>query len=209
MTPSEEFFYDFGNPVLEEGVSMDYASALYGGSGGFSLPEYDASIGWTGSGINVGIGDFNANIPISGPGSGSGPDVKEILTSIANSHESALKANLGAWQQKTISGDAAIDRAWQILNSMTANMLRYGTQGRVSAAERDRRIDPAYLKWDYIAYYIDPISAGTTGKPATVQPLPVPPVYGGTGLGQIPAQYQTLLLVGLVGLIAWKVLKKK
>ncbi len=174
----------------------------------------DISIGGGGGG---GWSDFSFNLnppDINIGGSGSGmPSAKEILTQIANSAESALQANLQAFQNGQIAGSEALSVAWDILNKMSSAMLQYGDLGRKSAAERDRRIDPRFLRWDYIQYYIDPIAQASTGKPATVPNLPVnnaPSVPPQTaGIGALGMRNETLIMLALLGLILWKGLKKK
>lgn len=191
---SDRYFRDFGNPILEEGAMFSFSDVSVGGSGG-------------------GFGSFNFNLPnVTIGGSPGSPDVRRILTDIANSSEAALQANLQSYQTGQISADAAISTAWDILNKMTSAMLQYGEQGRISAAERDRRIDPRFLRWDYVAYYIDPISQLATGKPASVPALPAvsgnAPVYG-AGIGAFGMRNETLILLLLLGLIVWKALRKK
>lgn len=172
---------------------------------------YDAASGFTigggGGGASIGgtfpaSGGINITLPTGGSGGGSGPDVNEILTALVNAAERALQANLGAWQANQVSADAAVERAWSILNDVVARMMAYGIQGRNSAAERDRRIEPARLRWDWIAYYIEPITgplsvpsgsgSGTTGTGSgsgagsgTGSPYP-PITSAGLGLAGIP-----------------------
>lgn len=195
MLESERFFADFGDPLLLTGEEIMWGTEFYSGG----------SVG-----VDAGPIDFQYNLPPLGGVGGPAPrqpDVKEILTNIANNAEAALRANLDAYRQNQIAGDTAIARAWQLLDGMTGAMLQYGTQGRISAAERDRRIDPSLLRWDYIAYYIDPIAQETTGSPAPVQPLSVTPVstaglggFGGLGTsgGMVWIVLGGLLLVILV-----------
>lgn len=206
MLESERYFSDFGLPMMEEGMGdWDWGfQDVGGGGGGWGEP------GWPDSGS--GGGGFGVTVqlpPPTQPGApgGSAPDVRVILTQIANSAEAGLIANLNAWRQGALDADAAIREAWDILNAMTSAMLQYGSQGQISAAERDRRVNPSMLRWDYIALYIDPIAVGSTGSPAAPQPLPAPgspPVFAepGAGLGS----RQNVLLIGaaLVGLILWK-----
>lgn len=178
-----------------------WETEFYGGGGG--------SIG-----LDAGPFDFQFNLPAGGGGypAPRQPDVKEILTNIANNAEAALRANLEAYRQNQISGDAAITRGWQLLDGMTSAMLQYGTQGRISAAERDRRVDPSLLRWDYIAYYIDPISVETTGSPVTVKPLEVTTagVGGIGGFGGLTTRSGMMWLIvgGLLLLVMLKSRKK-
>lgn len=133
--------------------------------------------------------------------------VKEQLTALANSAEAALQQNLGAWQAGQITADAAATRAWAVLNDMVRRMLAAGPQGQTSAAERDRRIDPSRLRWDWIAYYIDPIpgsaqvaaQAAATGTAASAAGLAG---YGSGPLtdGSFP---WTAILIGAVLLLVF------
>jgi hypothetical protein len=210
MLPSEAFFADFGSPVYLENGTMDFFSGLSGGGWGDSWP--DSGGGWGDSWSDWSNVRIGFNIPVGG-GGGSAPDVKEILTAIANQHEDALKSNLAAFTQNQIGASEAIDNAWNILNSMTASMLKYGSQGLISAAERDRRVDPRYLRWDYIAYYIDPISQKAYGKPAEIRPLPngsMPGIPSYSGAGFATNSNWPLLIAGglLLLFLVWKKAKK-
>lgn len=192
---SDRFFPNFGNPVLENGTMYDFADISFGGGGGFT---------------------FNLNPSNLNLGGSRQPSAKEILTQIANSAESALQANLQAFNNGQISADEALKNAWDLLNRMSAAMMQYGDIGRKSAAERDRRIDPRFLRWDYIAYYIDPISQASTGTPATVPNLPFQTggsASGGfvprtAGIGAFGIGNEMLILLVLLGLIFWKAMKK-
>lgn len=194
---ADDFFRDFGQPILEDGTMWDFGFASTGGGGGgWGAP------GWPDEQIQVQV-----SLPSAGGGGGSAPDARPALTEIANAAEAALRQNLQVWQAGTVAADTAIARAWSTLDAMTGQMLRYGQQGYISAAERDRRVDPRYLRWDYIALYIDPIAMGATGAPAAVRPLSsgtLAPAAAGLGGGL--STNQTLLLAGaaLAGLILWK-----
>lgn len=114
-----------------------------------------------------------------GGGGGGGLTLSQTLSQLADGTEAQLRANLGAWQVQTISASVAITQAWALLDGMVAAMRQYyGAQGLKSAAERDRRIDPSQLRWDWIAYYIDPI----TGGPSTPPPVPGGSVGAGGGI---------------------------
>ena len=137
---------------------------------------------WDGSFTNTGGGTDgydgsafpNFNFTVGGGGgtggAGGGPSLSQTLTQIVDSYESRLKGNLASWQMNQISASAAIANGWQLMNAMVSACLAYGSAGQNAAAERDRRINPALLKWDWIRYYIDPITGGNT---------PLPPVPGG------------------------------
>lgn len=109
--------------------------------------------------------------------SASGPSLKEQLTTLANSTEAQLKANLYAVSNGQLAREDGQQNAWNLLNGMVAQMLRGGTQGQLSAAERDRRIDPGYLRWDWIAWYIEPMM--TSGE--TIPALPASVQTGASG----------------------------
>lgn len=154
------------NTGLPSPSGLSFISTGGGGGGGW----FDGLFGGSpGSGINVNLGGSG------GGGGASGPDVKQVLTALANQHEQALQANLGAWQAGQLSAEEALSQGWGLMDSFTAKARQYGSQGELSAAERDRRINPAYLRWDWIAYYLDPITGGPTAPP------PVP--GGGTTVG--------------------------
>jgi hypothetical protein len=210
MMTGDAFFQDFGSPLYVEDGTM--FSVDFSGGGGWGDPWPDSGGGggwgdpWPDSGGSSGSGvSFGITMPVRLPGTGgSGPDVKRILTNLANTTEAQMQQTLGAWQQGQISADAAIDRQWALLNGMVQQMMRYGSQGMLSAAERDRRIDPSRLRWDWIAYYIDPISVASTGQPAPLRPLPqmTAPVYGGIGasgnFGGSNMFWVVLILLGVV-----------
>lgn len=166
----------YGSLSTPSTLSFGSTGAGGGGGGGFDLGGLFG--GSPGSGINVNIG---------GGGGGGGaavPDVKQVLTALANQHEQALQANLGAYQAQQKTAEDALSTGWALMDSFTARARTYGSQGELSAAERDRRVNPAYLRWDWIAYYVDPITGGAT---------PPPPVPGGGttvgGGGGIPGGY--------------------
>jgi len=138
----------------------DFTGAGGGGGGGGGY-----------GGIDVGFPDINIGIGGGGaPGSGGAPNVNQTLTQIVDGYEFQLKANLSRWQAGGVSSSSAVSTGWQIMDAMVSACLRYGAAGQKAAAERDRRIQPAMLRWDWIAYYIDPITGGNTA---------LPPVPGG------------------------------
>ena len=201
MMAGDAFFRDFGSPLYVEDGGMFGVDF----SGGWGEPWPDSGGGWgepwpDSGGVTIGI-----TMPVRPPDTGgSGPDVKQILTNLANSTEEQMRQTLGAWQQGQVSATSAIERQWSLLDGMVQQMMRYGPQGMLSAAERDRRIDPSKLRWDWIAYYIDPISMGSTGQPAPLKPLPQTPapVYGGIGgpggFGGSTMFWMALILLGAV-----------
>jgi hypothetical protein len=132
-------------------------------------------------GIDPG-GGLNIDLGFDGGGVGGGggtPSVNQTLTQIVDSFEAALKANLAAWQVQSKTAAVATNFGWQLMNQMVAAVRAYGAAGVKAAAERDRRINPAMLRWDWIAYYIEPITG-----PVTVTPdVPGGPVAGIPGTG--------------------------
>lgn len=171
---------NIGDPYAADFGTFGANFNPYGGYGGFGsltspsdlsfAPTGGGGFGGGGFGGSPGSG-INIVIPTGGGGGGAaGPDVKQILTTLANQAEAALQGNLGAWQAQQIATDDAIARAWDIMDRFVSECMRYGQQGALSAAERDRRINPAALRWDWVAYYIDPMTGGNT---------PLPPVPGG------------------------------
>lgn len=173
---AERYFWGFSQPVLEDGstymMTVDY---LGGGGGG------------TGTGVSVDLGpvdlQFSGGLPSFGGSGPQQPDVKEQTAQLANAYEAELQRNLAAYQQGRISADQALASAWSLMDQFVSACYRYGQQGALSAAERDRRIDPARLRWDWIGYYIDPISMAATGAPAQA-PHPAP--VGGAPVGGLP-----------------------
>lgn len=140
--------------------------------------------------------------------------LKINLSDLANATEAALRANLGAYQSGQMSAADASARGYGILNDMVARMLQAGAQGQLSAAERDRRIDPSRLKWDWIAYYLNPIpnSQTTAGAaPAAIQSAGG--VYAGgvsgSGLGGLFGSNNTLLVVVVVAALALVLMRSK
>lgn len=194
---SSAFFPHFEDPViLDYGTYSQTAEALGGGGGSMST-------------VGFSFGDFSTTFQIPSIGSGSGlPDVRVTLTNLANATEQALQANLGAWQAGQIDSEQARENAWNLLNGMVQRMMQFGAQGYQSAAERDRRIDPARLRWDWIGYYIDPIYVAETGAPAPAGAgapggvLNQPPALAGFGSGN-------LLWIALIVLLAATLLRKR
>lgn len=185
---------------------MDYDTFLqysgfdgggYDGFGGYSDPFGEwGGFGFTsnGGGSNVGSGGFfeglfggtpggGISVNIGGGGGGSKPpDVSQSLTAIVNAIEVRLQVNLGSWQSAQISAGDAISAAWDLMNRMVSECSRFGSEGQKAAAERDRRINPGMLRWDWIAYYIDPITGGNTEN----APLPGGGAVVGVGPGGQP-----------------------
>lgn len=191
------FQSDFGGWDLGFGGGGDLWG---GGAWGAGFTDPYGGIG-AGGGVTSGSGFPLPQISIGFGGSGGGgsqvggaPTLNQTLTQIVDQHEQALIANLSEFQNGAKPADGAISTGWSLMNSMVTGVARYGSQGQKAAAERDRRINPAQLRWDWIAYYIDPI----TGGPSTLPPLPsgtgLTSVGGAGGFGGL--DQNTLLIVG-------------
>jgi len=166
----------------------DFTGAGGGGGGG----------GWE---TGFPVPDVNIDIGVGGGGGGGGaaPNLNQTLTQIVDGYEYQLKANLAQFQSGAKSGSAAVETGWQLMNAMVSACLRYGAAGQKAAAERDRRIAPQMVRWDWIAYYIDPITGGNTALP------PVP--GGGVNVNQGllgGGSNMTLILLVLVAVILLK-----
>lgn len=180
-----------------EGV-FDYEMGLEPGSGsggtvyqdfyGFTATNsnnYNSRGGWGGGGGGGLGGGININLPIGGGGGGSPkvPSVNQVLTDIVNSYERMLSTNLGEFQKGSKDGESAYNYATAKFDEMIRLLLGYGAAGENAAAERDRRRNPALLKWDWILLYIDPINGGLPSAP----PGPsIPPRTPGAGGGVPP-----------------------
>lgn len=166
--------YDGSNLELPPSLMFDFSldSGFASGGGG----------GFNGYGGTAPGGGISFIFPSGGGGSAPRPpSTSQTLTAIVNEFERQMQANLAAWQQQQRSAESAISTGWQILDAMVSACYRYGAEGMKAAAERDRRIDPGRLRWDWAAYYIDPITG------AVQTPAPPPPVPGaGTGVGVLP-----------------------
>jgi hypothetical protein len=208
---SERLFRDFGSPVtVEDGTTMwDYSY------------DFGTAVGWpddnAGSvGIRFDFGGFNvsADPRTFGGGGGGTPDVKVVLTRITDGYAAALESNLNAWRAGSLTASQAISQGTQLLNQWAAECLRYGDQGRKTVEERDRRMQSPRLRWDWIGYYLDPITQAAEGKPANPAP---PSTVGGapgplsySGIGGLPPMSQTaqLLVFGGLFLLAFVMLEK-
>jgi len=182
-----------------------FETSGWGGGGGFGWSGADFGFGFTDpylglpptSGGGGGGGGFNLPpITIAFPGGGGGggggvaPSLSRTLTQIVDEFEQRLIANLAEWNNGQKTAADAVSVGWSLMNGMVAACSRYGAQGQRSAAERDRRINPTMLRWDWIGYYIDPI----TGGPSTPPPLPSGAgVLPSTGIGGI--DNSTLFLI--------------
>lgn len=164
------------------------------------------------AGITFGLGPANVGVDLGGVFGGGAPSISETLTDIVNGAEAALQDNLNRFQAGVLSSGNAVNTAWAILNQMGSNLARYGAEGQKALAERDRRVDPARLRWDWISYYIEPLtggaigSAGSGGAPSisiTGNPGAGVGVAGvteaGLGLGSIPDW--ALVLAAVAGLL--------
>jgi hypothetical protein len=198
----ERYFANFGVPIVEDGTVIDWNFAPNIGGGG----------GWPD--INIGgWPDINIALPIGGAGGAPRPpDVKQALTRITDASAAALEANLRAYQAGQVDASSATARAWDLFNGWVQQVLRYGSQGRITAEERDRRLNSPRLRWDWIAYYIDPIpgAGAAPGAAAPVTPAPgtVPggPVYAGPGFGGMNSDW---LLIGAVAVAAVLLLRRR
>lgn len=225
-TIGQWYFDGQGNIVMNVPSSLDFAGG--GGSQGdypmysdWTDPIYDpssafASTGGGGSSSGGGLGawigslfggDPGSGLPISIGGGSGAPDTSETLTQIVNALETQLKANLAAWQVQQTPTDTAVSNGWALMNQLVSRCAAYGAEGLKATAERDRRVNPAQLRWDWIAYYIDPLTGGATSPaplPTTVTPagttLPggtVPGGLVGAGIG-IGGNGNELLIFGFV-----------
>lgn len=177
---------------------------LFGGSGGSYDPYGGVDTGGSGGWVDTILGSTVGNgVNISIPTSHA-PSLNQTLTSIVETAQRAANSVKAAWNAQTITADAALAQQWAILNALSQNLMKYGADGLKSAAERDRRVDPSRLRWDWITDYIDPITGGTT----VLQPLTTVPVTttGGVTLATNSSTMQTLFLVALA-FVAWKVLR--
>lgn len=189
-------FYGYypSNPTWQDQTTMFFSPQLPGGGGG-------------GGGVIPG-GGIGINIPL--PGGGTGPSVNQTLTQIVNGYEQALIANLGAFTSGNRSAADAIREGWRLMDNMVIACRAYGAAGERSAAERDRRINPSMLRWDWVAYYIDPI----TGAPTTPPPVPGGGVgFPGGGGGVTPPlpgalNFNDPLFLGLIVLAVILIARK-
>ena len=147
--------------------------------------DFTSGGGGGGGGFGGGGGGFpDIGITVGGGGGGGGYAPPSL--------------NLASWQNQQISAETAVSDGWALMNAMVSACIAYGAAGTKSAAERDRRIDPAQVRWDWIAYYIDPITGGNTALP----PVPGGGVNVNNGLiGGIGGNNQILLIVGLALLV--------
>lgn len=151
-----------------------------------------------------------------GSGGGVGPNINRLLTSIVNEAERALQTNLGSFQTGAKSAQVAYDYATQLFDQMIATLRSYGQTGEKAATERDRRINPAQLVWDWIAYYIDPIYGSSSTPPGPSIPPrvnpqgPGNPTFTTPGTPPLfqPLQRDNTLLFALVALAVVFLLKK-
>lgn len=220
------------NDALEDGTAFEYGAEWFGGLsgsvgggsmfdasysspfasiGGFdpfttigSQPESGGAGGWA-SGLAGAL--TGVQIPIGGS---SGPSTSEVLTDVVNAYERQLVANLANYTERAISADTALERGWSLMNQMVARLAQFGAEGQKAAAERDRRIDPARLRWDWIAYYLDPIIGG----PVASRPLPVGnglqagPIGGNAAIGSAAVPTSQWLIVGAAVVVGILVLKR-
>jgi hypothetical protein len=164
------------------------------------------------AGITLGFGPANVGVDLGGIFGGGAPSVSQTLTGIVDAAEGALQDNLNRFQAGVIASAPAVQRAWAILNQMGVELARYGAEGQKALAERDRRVDPARLRWDWISYYIEPLtggaigSAGSGGAPTTsITGVPGAGAgvggvtQAGLGFGSIPDW--ALVLAAVAGLL--------
>ena len=194
---------------LEQFDDFDFgpnlSGLMFGPGGGFGgLP------GGSDRGVRI-------TLPLpGGSGGGVGPNVNRLLTAIVNEAERALQTNLGAFQTGAKDAQTAYEYATQLFDQMIATLMTYGQPGEKAATERDRRINPAQLVWDWIAYYIDPIYGSSSTPPGPSIPPRVPPrgpdnpsfTTPGTPPLFQPSQRDNTLLIAVVALAVVFLLKK-
>lgn len=123
-----------------------------------------------------GSGGIDIRLPLpGGRGSGVGPNINRLLTALVNDAERELQGNLGAFQTGARDAKSAYEYATRVFDQLIQTLLSYGQPGEKAATERDRRINPAQLIWDWIAYYIDPIYGSSSTLPGPSTPPRVPP----------------------------------
>lgn len=186
---------------------VDYPAPGWGsGAGGWSDPGmWNFAI----QGGVMGAGALSQALQTSPEG-----QLKINLSELANSAESALRANLAAYQGGQMSAADASARGYGILNDAIGRMLQAGPPGRISAAERDRRIDPGLLRWDWIAYYLDPIpnsQASAGAAPAAIQSASGVFTGGvsGSGLGGLFGDNNQLIVIAVVAALALVLIRSK
>lgn len=169
------------DPFAHYGYSPIHPGFAFGAE---NMSSFYPQIPTGGGGGSTPGGGVTIDIPIGGGGGQSAPSTNQQMTAIVNDYERRLQINLGEWSSGQRSAPSAVEVGWSLMNAMVAALRAYGAAGERSAAERDRRINPAQLKWDWIAYYIDPIIGG----PSTPPPLPPAnlPGTGGAGGGVLP-----------------------
>jgi hypothetical protein len=122
--------------------------------------NFDSRGGWGGAG-GAGGGFPPINIGIGGGGAPRQPNLNQVLTQLVDRYEALLAANLGEFQVGSKDGETAYNYAIRTFDELIAQLVAYGPQGERAASERDRRRNPALLKWDWILYYIEPIFGGS------------------------------------------------
>jgi hypothetical protein len=161
-------------------------------------------LGWDTSGWDSQTA-FTAAVYNPRPASGGGPSAAQSLSALADRTEAQLRANLAAYQAGQLPAADASANAWALLNSMVSQMLAAGSIGEKSAAERDRRLNPAMLRWDWIGYYIDPIPGAGTAAGASQAPMPGGGVmtagFGGFGGFGAAPNNQWLVLAAVAVLV--------
>lgn len=197
--------YDSLEQFDDFGFGPDISAVMFAPGGGFGgLP------GGSERGVRI-------TLPLpGGSGGGVGPNVNRLLTAIVNEAERALQTNLGAFQTGSKDAQSAYDYATQLFDQMIATLMSYGQPGEKAATERDRRINPAQLVWDWIAYYIDPIYGGSSIPPGPSIPPRVPargpgnPPFTTPGATPLfpPLQRDNTLLFAVVALAVVFLLKK-
>lgn len=140
----------------------------------FSQQSDAPSTGWFPFTFNVGLDGFS-----SVPGTVKPPTTSQSLTQIVDYWEAQFKANLGMYQQGMRTASDAIAFFDNGMDKMRVDMYAFGAQGVRSYAERDRRAENGqYLRWDWLAYYRDPI-VQNSGLQAPEKPLTSSQIPGG------------------------------
>jgi hypothetical protein len=165
--------YGFGTPVTSEAFPQ---GGMMGGitmGGSIPLP---------------GGGSFNLT---ASPGFGGGgtrqPDPKVVTTQIVDQYETALKNNLAMYQAGQRSKADALKTFDTLFAQMQQQLSAYGDTGRRAIAERTP--GNSLTRWDWVAYYRDPIAGGTQNGGGLLDTV-TGPITSGTGISST-----TLLLI--------------
>lgn len=151
---------------LYGGAGFGFANTGGGPVGGGYDPGWSVDTLLTPGGGTVTVGTPIGSVGVQTGGSAPGADPRRATTQIVDSAEAFFKQNLSEFQRGTKSAAQALRDFDSVWEQMRSALLNWGSVGQRALAERDRTYAAGqYLRWDWLAWYRDPIAGYSGSRP--------------------------------------------